>query len=250
MQIQAEMKGSRGRRYTTNFKKYALSLYFLSPRNYKELKKSIHLPSIRSLQLFTQTWELVPGINEKIFNTFNVKLKSLPAIDRHCILCADEMSLKSHLFYNVSKDEIIGFEDNGERKTCVPAKSVLVIMARSIAGNWKLPLYYCFNESACRSKDLKPVLFDIITRLNNSGALVHALVTDMGLNFIQLSRDLGISKENATFLVNEHKVAYIFDTPHILKAIRNNLLKYNFQFNNKIASWAHIVQFYEKDSKQ
>ncbi|XP_018359904.1 PREDICTED: uncharacterized protein LOC108759113 [Trachymyrmex cornetzi] len=50
-----------------------------------------------------------------------------------------EMSLKSFLFYDISRDEIIGFEDFGDRETSVPAKSALVIMARSIAGNWKLP---------------------------------------------------------------------------------------------------------------
>jgi len=27
-------------------------------------------------------------------------------------------------------------------------------------------------------------------------------------------------------------------------------LRHNFQFNNKIASWAHIVEFYKRDRKQ
>lgn len=87
-------------------------------------------------------------------------------------------------------------------------------------------------------------------KLKNSGAKVHALVTDMGSNFMQLSRDLGISTKNSIFFVNEEKLFYIFDTPHLIKATRNNLIKHNFQFNSKIASWAHIIQFYERDSKQ
>lgn len=53
----------------------------------------------------------MPGINNKIFDAFSIKLNSLSVIERNCILCADEMSLKAHLFYNVSRDEIIGFED-------------------------------------------------------------------------------------------------------------------------------------------
>lgn len=177
-------------------------------------------------------------------------MKSLSLLERHCILCADEMSLKSYLFYNVSKDEIIGFEDNGDKKTCVPAKSVLVVMARSIAGTWKIPVYFCFVETACQSNVFKNVIFQIIETMKNSGATVHALVTDMGSNFQQLSRHLGISKENAKFSVNGDEIVYIFDTPHLLKATRNNLLKYNLQFDNKVASWSHIVQFYEKDSRQ
>jgi len=47
----------------------------------------------------------------------------------------DKMSLKKHLFYNVSQDEIIGFEDTGREKLPIPTKGALVVMARSIAGN-------------------------------------------------------------------------------------------------------------------
>lgn len=143
-QIDAQIKSKRGRRYDPEFKRFALSLYFLSPRNYKELKKSLTLPSIRSLHAFTEKWEILPGINDKIFDALAIKLNSLPLIERHCILCADEMSLKSHLFYNVSRDEIIGFEDTGNYKSPIPAKSALVIMARSIADNWKVPVCFCF----------------------------------------------------------------------------------------------------------
>jgi len=249
-QIDAQTKSKRGRRYDPEFKKFALSLYFLSPRNYKELQKSLTLPSIRSLQLFTETWNILPGINNKVFDALAIKLNSLPSIERHCILCADEMSLKAHLFYNVSRDEIIGFEDTGNHKSPIPAKNALVIMARSIAGNWKVPVCFCFVETACSSKILKNLIFDIIIKFTNIGAKVHALVTDMGSNFMLLSRELGISTENSTFLVNEEKIFYIFDTPHLIKATRNNLYKHNFHINNKIASWTHIVDFYKRDSKQ
>ncbi|KYN22222.1 THAP domain-containing protein 9, partial [Trachymyrmex cornetzi] len=231
-------------------KKFALSLYFLSPKNYKELKKTIALPSVRSLQLFTQTWNTVPGINEKLFEALKVKLSTLPLIERHCVLCADETSLKSFLFYDILRDEIIGFEDFGDRKTSVPAKSALVIMARSIAGNWKLPVCFCFIETACPATFLKNIIFDIIIKLKNNGALVHAFISDMGSNFIQLSHMLNISVDNSSFVVDGERLVYIFDTPHLLKATRNNLLKYNFQIDNKIASWDHIVEFYKRDSKQ
>jgi len=73
--------------------------------------------------------------------------------------------------------------------------------------------------------------------------VVHALIIDMDSNFIQLPRNLGISPQNSTFLVNKEKVIYIFDTPHLIKATRNNLLKYNFEINNKIAFWITLYNF-------
>lgn len=43
---------------------------------------------------------------------------------------------------------------------------------------------------------------------------------------------------------------YIFDTPYLIKAMLNNLLKYNLKFYDKFASWRYIVQFYPKNTKQ
>lgn len=40
----------------------------------------------------------------------------------------------------------------------------------------------------------------------------------------------------------------MFDPPHLIKAIRNNLIKYNFHFENFVASWKDIRILYEKDS--
>lgn len=104
-------------------------------------------------------------------------------------------------------------------------------MAHSIAGNWKIPICFCFVETACSNKTLKDFILDII-KLINIGVKVHALVTDMGSNFMLLSRELGILTENSTFLVENEKIFYIVDTPHLIKATRN-LLKHNFEINNK-----------------
>ena len=38
------------------------------------------------------------------------------------------MSIKSHLFYSIGNDEVVGFEDLGEGKCFRPALNVLVFM--------------------------------------------------------------------------------------------------------------------------
>ena len=43
------------------------------------------------------------------------------------------------------------------------------------------------------------------------------------------------------------KIIYLFDPPHLIKAIRNNLLKYDFHFGGKVAQWNDIVTIFEKD---
>lgn len=81
-QIDALTKDKRGRRYNSDYKQFALSLYFSSPHSYKQLKKEFALPSVRSLQIFTQTWNILPGINMKIFDALNIKLNSV-APEKH-----------------------------------------------------------------------------------------------------------------------------------------------------------------------
>lgn len=76
-------------------------------------------------------------------------------------------------------------------------------------------------------------MFECITKLQNSDAIVHAIVTDMGSNFLKLSRELHISTKNSTFVVSDQKILYIFDTPHLIKTTHNNLYKHILQFNNK-----------------
>ncbi|KYN38494.1 hypothetical protein ALC56_07140, partial [Trachymyrmex septentrionalis] len=93
------------------------------------------------------------------------------------------------------------------------------------------------RQTNLRNMHIKNLLFDI--KLRNCSAIMHALITDMSLR---------ISPQNSTFLVNSGRVVYIFDTPYLIKAARNNLLKYNFKINNKIASCDYIVQFYNRNS--
>lgn len=43
---------------------------------------------------------------------------------KECILYADEMSFKSFLYYNYSKDEIVGFHEEDTHKTFEVPKNV------------------------------------------------------------------------------------------------------------------------------
>jgi hypothetical protein len=161
----------------------------------------------------------------------------------------DEIYLKFHLFYDCSKDKVIGLEDLGDETTSDKlATSAIVLMACGIIENWKQPLaYYLVNES-CSSDIVKEKLTDAITKLENIGLNVLGVVSDIGSNFQKFVREMGITPENPWFIHNG-KIIYIFDAPHIIKAIRNNLINYNFHFDNKLASLNDIEALYKIDSK-
>ncbi|KAL4113576.1 hypothetical protein QTP88_017183 [Uroleucon formosanum] len=100
-------------------------------------QSSLSLPTSRSLGRITSKYEIDPGQNDFLFNFVSFKISSFKPEALDCILCADEMALKTNLFYNVSKDKIIGFHESNSHKKYEPAKYALVLMLREINENWK-----------------------------------------------------------------------------------------------------------------
>jgi len=86
----------------------------------------------------------MPRLNDIIFETMSLKISNLKDDAKDCVLCVDEMSIKTHLFYNLSQDYIVGFNNSYDRKTYEPAKQVLCFMLRSINYDWKQPITYFF----------------------------------------------------------------------------------------------------------
>lgn len=72
---------------------------------------------MRTLQRMIQNLQIPPGLNDFIFDFLKIKINYLNSLHKYCILCMDEASIKPNLYYNISKDEVIGFEDLGEGKS-------------------------------------------------------------------------------------------------------------------------------------
>lgn len=75
--------------------------------------------------------------------------------DRLCIICIDEISIKSNCFYKYGRDAIIGLEDNGDKKT---EKTCFVCSSfnGSWYKNWKQPLgcVFCYNKYCWGNKTI------------------------------------------------------------------------------------------------
>jgi len=74
------------------------------------------LPTISTLKRTTSTFEILPGLNISLFNFLNFKTKNYTPEALQCILCADQMSLKTNLYYLIKRDEIMGFNTPNFRK--------------------------------------------------------------------------------------------------------------------------------------
>lgn len=76
---------------------------------------------------------------------------------------------------------------------------------------------------------------------------VVALVNDMGSNNLNLTNTLNVTIEKPYFNINSHKIIYIFDVSHLIKATWNYFLKHSFHFDDKKTSWKFVEDFYNQD---
>ncbi|CAI6356496.1 unnamed protein product [Macrosiphum euphorbiae] len=116
VQFKLSLNQSKGRRYFYETKQFALMIHFLGPKVYRFLQKSMNLPSPRTLKRTTENWEINPGCNQFLF-TVLAKVKSMEPKYKQCVLCVDEMSLKSSLYYDIKKDEIVGFTNRVHKQS-------------------------------------------------------------------------------------------------------------------------------------
>ncbi|XP_050539008.1 uncharacterized protein LOC126904238 isoform X3 [Daktulosphaira vitifoliae] len=140
------------------------------------------------------------GYESPASSSDSYKINHFTDAAKECILCADEMALKSNLYYMLQKDEIIGFHESNKIKTYSPVKYSFVLMIRGINFDWKQPIAYYMVSSSCTGFELQDIIFTIIQKLFQFGLNVKAFVTDMGSNFVSFSNTVNVTPVRTFFL--------------------------------------------------
>ena len=98
-------------------------------------------------------------------------------------------------------------------------------MARGLLDNWKQPVAYFQVNESCGYDKLEEIVDNALLQLEALGLKVVAIVSDQRANFIQYYNAMGVTEEKP-FLEMRGKIYYtIFDPSHLLKSLRNNLMK-------------------------
>ena len=249
-QIKLSGKNKYHFRYTIQEKSLFLSLFSASPKCYRLLKKIIHLPSVSTLQKMLQKLQFHPGFHQFTLNSLEAKCKHMSQADKQCVILMDEMSLKEAVHYNSSKDEVIGYEDYGLNKGPGLANHATVFMVRGLTNKWKQPFAYFFSSGAIKATKLKTLLIEAIRAINKTGLICCAIVCDQGSNNQSVMKSLGINVNKPFFTVDDNKINLIYDPPHALKNVRNNLKSTGFKLDNIPVTWSIIEQLYSNDIKR
>jgi hypothetical protein len=111
-------------------------------------------------------------------------------------------------------------------------------------------LAYFFVSNTTPAERLKVLVEHCIIKLSSVGFTTACVVCDQGATNQQMFRLFGVDRDKPYAVINDKTVNFMFDPPHLLKCLRNNLMKHDLIVNSNVISLKYIVDFYERDSKQ
>lgn len=261
MQFMEGHKKKKGHRFILDEKILSLSLYKKSPKAYSLMSKYFTLPSRKVLKTLLAQVKMQPGINPIIFNELKTTISKMQPQDRLCTLIFDEMSIYPQIFYNPYTDDLVGFENFGKEKTKHFANHALVFMVKGVKKNFKQPVAYYFTQRLSTPR-LKEILKEVAAEVLATGLKIVATVCDQGspntscVNNLILEAKTSYFSEgkewkNDVILINDQEIIPLFDVPHLIKGIRNNLLNkdviYSDKNGTKNVKWEYFQQIFAAD---
>lgn len=237
--------------WTKEEKKIALSIYYKSPSTYKYMRRhGIVLPGESTVRRWLRSIEYVPGFINDYLNHIKIKVSAMTYTDKKCVILLDEMSILKCIEYNKALDMIEGFEDLGPLgRSPNYAKHALVIMIRGLYKNWKFPLRYFLSGNGVGENELINIIKQSVKQILDIGLLPTSIVCDQGSQNRKLFSLLGGTELNPLCIIHGQSLHLIFDIPHLIKSLRNNLMSGDIQIKNKIISFQDVFKTYNIDSK-
>lgn len=230
-------------------KNMSLSLYYKSPSAYKFLRdRGFKLPCITLIQRWVNIHNIKPGFSNEVFDKVKLKAATMSQEEKECVLMCDEMSIRKCFEYNPKLDLVEGYQDLGPLgRSEEVATHALVFMLRGLKSSWKCPIAYVVSKNSVKTSSLAILIDLCFEKIFDTALSLKAIVTDQGSNNAAAVRLMGVTKETPYIMFDTHKIYCLFDLPHLLKSVRNNLLKHDFCVNGEIISWSAIREFYELD---
>lgn len=227
--VSMQLLHSKKKPWTQAEKNVATSIYFKSPSTYRFMRRNkIVLPGVTTIQRWLKSLMYLPGFVPEYNSQLTLMTKVMTEQEKKCVVLIDEMSIKMCLEYNKSLDFIEGYEDLGHLgRSGKSAKLVLVVMIRGLYNKWKLPFAYFISSSGVTGDQMVSIVRSSIEKLYKIGFSPSIITCDQGTNNRKMFSLLGGTPENPFALINCKKIFLMYDIPHLMKSIRNNLLTGN-----------------------
>ena len=247
-QINAASVSPFGVRWSHQDKLLALGLYYKSPSAYRFMRHAFRLPTVRTLRTFLSGFSVAVGFDCDYMLALTKRVESLNPSEKFVVVTFDGMSLRNSLKYLEHDDRIVGFEDFGEfgSASVNPAKNALQFMVRGISSRWKQPIGHFFSTTSVNSDVLKSMIVTLVSKLEAINLNVVAIVCDQESSHRQCLTNMGVTLSSPMFTSDTgNDIHVMYDPPHLIKNVRNNLLKYDIIIGNDVVSFDHISALFD-----
>ena len=110
---------------------------------------------------------------------------------------------------------------------------------------WKQPVGYFISSGPISGRIMEQLLKACLDQLQAVGLTVVIVICDPGSNKQNLfTTQLGVTIDHPYFLHGARKIYTMWDPPHLIKNVRNNLKKHGFVPDGKDILWSHLDNFY------
>ncbi len=242
----------RGRRWDKAILLSALRLWLRSPEGYKEFRNQdlFLLPHPNTLSNYKNQLKQKPGLNDEHFEWMHqefyrlLQTKAVDETDLHGVLVLDEMYIQQDLTSYKTKDgiDLTGFVNLGEESTNIKtvregkenvklANQVLQFVYLGFNG-FRFPIAH-WPTATANAADMYVNMWQAIQKLFEYGFQVEGVVMDGGSSnrkLIELHFDNWEHAVKSNFTTTspfnpDMKVTFIMDYSHVMKKIRNNIVK-------------------------
>jgi len=224
-------------------KQLALTLHFHCPALLNFVKTSYNLPSLPTLKKVIRQNNVKPGLNDFVFNFIKLKFSNFKLDALDCVLHADQMSLQAYLYYNISQDSIVGFNQSSSHKTYDKANQVLVFMIKGINYEWKQIIAY-YLLSSCTFNNIISIVFSVIRQLRSIDFNIKALVSDQSKELVSFSKMMDVSSNKPYFDIDGQRIVYIFNPPTLLRITRDMFFKHSLYVNDEVVEKKYLDMYY------
>lgn len=250
-QVYNKNRAGRGRRHSDSVKLFAIGMHAQSPAAYRLLSDVLILPSESTLNECISGLKLEPGLNDDVFRALAKRVEKMKNREKNVVLTIDEMNLKTHVDYNPMLDKQDGFMDYGglHPKKKEYANEALVISCHGMFSKWKQPLGYLLSNGPTQAAVMLKLLYSALEKLTDIGLIPRVMVSDQGRNNVSLVQTaLKLVPSKPYFYFRNLKIIVMYDPPHLIKSVRNNLLNNNFIYKDEEVSWGYVKRLYELET--
>ncbi|KAH7965109.1 hypothetical protein HPB49_003424 [Dermacentor silvarum] len=257
----SKRKSAKGFRYQAEWILECMNMRMKSKRRYEHLRKRkiMLLPGRTCLQRYLHSFKSGYGFSRNVFVALREKCCQMPEQQCHGGIISDEIKLSESLSLD-HYGNVDGLVDLGQFSSSIASMSLadhaLVVLFQPLTGKWHQVLGAFASRGNVKADVLTRIIVEAVIMLENYFLRVDFFTTDAAAWNRSMWRSSRISgKIHRVISKTVHPVDsrrhlhFISDFPHLIKNVRNSLLKHPFTTPEGTASINHVRAAWARDQQ-